>query len=461
MSVFTKRRATAAAAVSAAVVCIGGSAWASPGASTGPSSSDAPYLVRHVPGVQLTSLLTAGDRIGGYQMAGTPDGLGAFDNGDGTFTVLMNHEFGRTVSVARSHGNTGGAFVSRWVIDKLTLRVISGRDQITHLITSGSPNIDRLCSADLPALTAFYNPATGLGYHGRIFMNGEESAPSGRAFGNVVETGDSYELTALGTAGWENVVANPATGDRTVVVGQSDGGTQYVYVYAGDKQANGTPVEKAGLTNGTRKAIAVTGFPTESGAADFPSGPQPFTLSDSGTAFDRPEDGAWDPSNPNDYYFVTTASMSKHSRLWRASFVDASHPELGGTITKVLEGPADDTPSSVGPKMMDNLTINDRGQVLIQEDPGGNAYLAGIYQFDTATGAVRRIADHDPQRFTTGGSYFDTIDEESSGIIYAPFLGEGKYLLDDQNHTRVSDPAVFEKGQLLLLQVPPGQPVAP
>jgi hypothetical protein len=230
-------------------------------------------------------------------------------------------------------------------------------------------------------------------------------------------------------------------------------------VYAGTKQASGSPVDKAGLTNGVRKAVSVTGFPVENCAVDFPNTPQPFTLTDTGAAFDRPEDGAWDPSNPNDYYFVTTASMTKHSRLWKLSFADAATPELGGTITKVLEGPADDTPSSVGPKMMDNLTINNRGQVLIQEDPGGNPYLAGIYQFDIGSGAVRRIADHDPQRFTPGGPVFDTIDEESSGIIWTPFLGAGKYLLDDQNHTKLADQAIVEKGQLLLLNVPPGQPL--
>jgi hypothetical protein len=464
MSIFTKRRLAVVAAVSAAAVSAGtGPALAAAGGTTGPSSSDAPYLVRHVPGVTLTSLLSAGDSVGGYRMAGTPDGLGAFDNGDGTFTVLMNHEFVAAASVPRSHGNSGGSFVSRWVIDKTTLKVLSGRDQITKLILAsptGSKNLNRLCSADLPALSAFYNPATGLGYDGRIFMDGEESAPTGRAFGHVVSTGDSYELPALGLAGWENLLANPATGDRTVVVGQSDGGTQNVYVYTGTKQSTGTPVEKAGLTNGVRKAITVTGFPTESGAVDFPNTAQPFTLTDAGTAFDRPEDGAWDPSNPNDYYFVTTASMTKHSRLWRASFADVSHPELGGTITKVLEGPDDSTASSAGPKMMDNLTINNRGQVLIQEDPGNDAYLAGVYQFDIASGTARRIADHDPQRFTPGGAYFDTVDEESSGITWAPFLGAGKYLLDDQNHTPVADPAILEKGQLLLLTVPPGQPLS-
>ena len=54
----------------------------------------------------------------------------------------------------------------------------------------------------------------------------------------------------------------------------------------------------------------------------------------------------------------------------------------------------------------------------------------------------------------------ETNDEESSGIIPAPFLGAGKYLFDDQNHTKVADPAIVEKGQLLVVSVPPGQPVS-
>jgi hypothetical protein len=29
-------------------------------------------------------------------MHGIPDGLGAFDNANGTFTLLMNHELGNT-----------------------------------------------------------------------------------------------------------------------------------------------------------------------------------------------------------------------------------------------------------------------------------------------------------------------------------------------------------------------------
>ena len=459
MTVSTKRSALVAGACALAVLTLGSPASAAPGGSTGPSSGDAPYLVRQVPGVTLTSILTAGDTVNGYRMAGTPDGIGAFDNGDGTFTVLINHEFGPTAGVVRAHGGKG-AFVSHYVVDKATLQVVSGSDQIRQLLTTGSLNLSRLCSADLPAKSAFYNAATGLGYDGRVFMNGEESAPTGRAFGNVVESGVTYELPALGKAGWENVVANPATGDKTTLVGQSDGGTQNVYVYSGTKQGAGNPVELAGLTNGTTGSILVAGLPVEDGAQPVPDGPLNFTVTAPGTlgtAFDRPEDGSWDPTNPNVYYFVTTAAFGEHSRLWRVTFTDAANPQLGGTIEAVLEGPNTGTD---GPRMMDNITVNDSGQVIILEDVGNNAYLGGVYQFDPATGALARIAQHDPERFLPAGAVFDTIDEESSGVVPVPFLGEGKYLIDVQNHKPASQPGVVEKGQLLLMTVPPGRPVA-
>jgi hypothetical protein len=465
MKIFSRRRLSGAIAVGAAAataLSVAGVAAAAPGGATGPSSSDAPYLVRHVPGVTLTSVLTAGDSVGGYRMVGIPDGLGAYDNGDGTFTVLMNHEIPSTDGVVRAHGGKG-AFVSKWVIDKDTLQVRSGADLIrqVYLWSDGqyvqTPGVafNRFCSATLAEPSAFFNASTGKGYDGRIYTNGEESS-GGRAFGHVVATGDSYQLPDLGTAPWENIVANPATGDRTVVMGTADTGGGNVYVYAGVKKDAGNPVEKAGLTGGQRYSISVPALPVEDGAFPVPAEALPFTVSTgAGTGWDRPEDGAWDPTDPNVFYFATTASMTKHSRLWRLRFTDVTDPTAGGTVQLMVEGPAD---ASGGPKMMDNITVNDRGQVLIQEDTGNNPYLAGVYQLDPGSRTLRRIADHDPERFLPGGAYFDTIDEESSGIIPAPFLGAGMYLLDVQNHLKVTDPELVEKGQLVVMNVPPGQP---
>ena len=89
---------------------------------TGPSSSQTPYLSPTAPGWSATALLTVGDSIGGYQMAGIPDGLGAFSNGNGTMTLLANHEIGTVqgtstlLGTARAHGAAVG-FVSKWVIN--------------------------------------------------------------------------------------------------------------------------------------------------------------------------------------------------------------------------------------------------------------------------------------------------------------------------------------------------------
>src|SRR5262249_5838340 len=234
--------------------------------------SAVPYLTPTAKAVEFTPVLTTGDSVGGYRMAGIPDGLGAFDNGDGTFTVLMNHEHNNTEGVAHTHnaslGAAGkGAFVSKWVIDKSTLQVLSGGDLIQTLALDGSTslNLSRLCSADLPAVSAYFDPASGLGTTERIFMDGEE-VTGGRAFGHVVTgplAGTSYELPLLGRFAHENVLANPFAQVQTVVAGLDDttpsptNGGGRVYIYIGTKTAAGTPVDQAGPTNGTNVAIQV------------------------------------------------------------------------------------------------------------------------------------------------------------------------------------------------------------
>ena len=260
------RKKTAIALGALLAVGTTASAIAAPGAETGPSSSDSPYVLRSQPGIMTESILTVGDSVNNkpdgttpYRMVGIPDGLGAFDNGDGTFTVLMNHELRDTAGVTRAHG-AKGAFVSKWTIDKDDLTVLEGEDLIQQIATwnpgTSAYNdpatgilLGRLCSADLAPVSAFYNAASGLGYDGRIFTDGEEVGDEGRAFGHLLD-GTSYELPAVGKMSFENVVPNPATGDKTVVVSLDDSSPGQVYVYAGDKQTSGNPIEKAGLNNG-------------------------------------------------------------------------------------------------------------------------------------------------------------------------------------------------------------------
>ena len=96
-------------------------------------------MVPSQPGVATKSFLTVGDSVpkaggGTYRMVGLPDGLGAFDNGNGTFSLLSNHELGNTAGAVRDHG-AKGAFVSRWTVDKRSLRVRDGKDLIQEIAT--------------------------------------------------------------------------------------------------------------------------------------------------------------------------------------------------------------------------------------------------------------------------------------------------------------------------------------
>ena len=450
---------------------------------TADSSSQSPYVVPARKNVLTRSILTVGDAVNykadgvtPYRMVGIPDGLGAFDNDDATFTVLMNHELRETVGVVREHGFRG-AFISRWVVEKESLTALYGEDLIKTAyrwdVSAQSYKplaapFSRFCSGDLPAVTAFYNPGTGIGYNGGIYLCREESGAEGRAFAHFLD-GNSYELPALGKMSWENAVAHPTTGNKTVVVNTDDSTPGQVYVYVGTKSTSPDRVAAAGLSGGHLFGVRVQGVAAETDATAITSAP--FSLVALGnvtnttgavldstsrtqgvTDFNRPEDAAWDPTNPRDLYFVTTASFAGRSRLWRLRFNDPANPADGGIATVVINGA-----NPNGPKMMDNMTINKRGTIFLQEDPGAQDYLAKIWRYSIPTGALEVVAQHDPARFKPGAPHFLTRDEESSGIIpMDDILGEGWYLLDVQAHYP-HDAELVEGGQLLGLHFAPGQ----
>ncbi|RYD55501.1 MAG: choice-of-anchor D domain-containing protein [Sphingobacteriales bacterium] len=451
---------------------------------TGPSSSQSPYVVpvATATGTKITSILTVGDAINGYKFAGLPDGIGAYDNGNGTFTLLVNHEMGNTAGAVRAHGTTG-TFVSKWIINKADLKVLSGGDLIqrlnlwnpttstytTHYVSNpATSGLGRFCSGDLPAVSAFYNATTGLGTMERIMMNGEETGSEGRAFGHIAtgaNAGSSYELPNLGKSSWENYVACPKAMDKTVVIGMDDATPGEVYVYIGTKKNTGNDIEKAGLTGGKLYGVAVNSLLLETNGS-VPAANTAFTLVDLGdvsamtgaaiqtastnggvTKFLRPEDGAWDPSNPTDFYFLTTNGFGSPTRMWRLRFSNASDYAQGGTITAVLDG-------TEGAQMMDNMGIDNWGHILIQEDVGNQAHNGKTWQYTIANDAFKLIAEHDATRVITGGANFITQDEEASGIIDAQeILGAGWWLGVDQMHKGIGGELV-EPGQMFALYNP-------
>ena len=435
-------------------------------AATGPSSSETPYLTSTAPGWTATSVFTVGDAIGGYRMVGIPDGLGAFSNGDGTMTVVSNHELGNTVGIIRGHG-AKGAFVSKWVINiskpgYAAWEVISGGDLVTsaanQLMWNGSTwaqpgtpyAFSRLCSADLAGLSAFWDGTNG--YNGRIFMNGEETGDEGKALAWIVtgsDAGKVYELPHLGKFSWENAVArsnygvNPSATNlaQTVVAGTDDSTPGQVYLYIGTKNtADTTSIAKAGLTNGQLYGIKVT-----DGGANYANGA--VTLENAGgingtfqlaamytnatiagktganlqadsvtagvTQFARPEDSCW--YDHDTLLFNTTGATvggnAQSSKLYRLDFNSSAAAGIlttGGAISVLVDSANLTGTDGLVSQKFDNLTVGNDGLIYLQEDPGNVSYIAKHWVVNPNAGTQAQIEASAVQIFESDRGRFMT-----------------------------------------------------
>jgi hypothetical protein len=476
------------------------------GVFVGPNTVTNPYVLPIADGVDITSLLTvndAGSADNGYELVGIPDGIGTRVRSDGQLVVRVNHELTLDAGITRRHGQEG-AFVSEYLLDPATGQVVRGRDAINPRIryydyqtgsygpTPGAPagamsghtlQFQRFCSASMTAPGQFFNAETGRGTQAQFYFANEEIGPEGRAFA-VTVSGEAVQLPRLGLISWENTLAAPTTGDTTVVMGNDDANPGTVTAYVGRKNSNGSDaLSRAGLMNGRNLAIKLSKVTTDADyRATYDIGDVvPFSLQDiewrqSGAAqeaeglaegamqFNRVEDGAFDPNNPNDYYFLTTEGGEGSGEgggggLWRLSFNDVNNPRMGGALTLLLDGTEPITLNKP-----DNMTIDTHGNLLIQEDPGGVEALARILAYRMTDGALGTVAQFDPAQFMTGGANFLTIDEESSGIVDAEAIlgAPGAFLFDAQVHTAAGLPPgtgedtveeYVENGQLLRLDV--------
>ncbi len=512
--------ATMASALAATTVAGTASARSDDTNSMAPTTTVEPYLRPVAPGVSIRAHLTVDDLPAedGYRMVGIPDGLGAFHQGSRVVT-FMNHELTNTEGIVRAHGEKG-SFVARVVIDPVTGSVIRGRDLIqtvnyydypasTYSDTPVAPEgatyghtaaFSRFCSGFLSRRGTFFNGATQTGVRRQLYFANEESGDEGRAFA-VRKNGTATQLPRLGLFSWENTQVADATSNTTVVMGNEDSSAGQLRVYVGRKRPDGSVVDRAGLTDGrlfvvdaVNEAVATDagfrstygkGSPapvvfgageeidwTKSGAA------QNAEAAAKGLAFNRIEDGHFDPNNKNNYYFFTTEGGSTAPNpaepgvprdgggLWRLHFADVEHPERGGTLTLLLDG--SEAPYLNKP---DNMTIDDESNLLIQEDPGGNDHVARILAYNIETGARGVVARFDPGLFgvsNPSGTTPDeravlTTDEESSGIISTDNLfGDDTYLFDAQVHTAKGLPPgtgpgtveeYVQRGQLLSMEV--------
>ncbi len=457
-----------------------------------------PYLRPVVPEARFWTIATAGQEIpatGGaegavFRIVGVPDGMGVhrLEGGaeKGKLVLLVNHELHKTDG-GRAGPLPAGARVSELILgyrrlgEESRVEVISGRYAIERLWIGEVPaRLDPVPSG-LASLCSACLAAESVGFDRPIFLTGEESVGSatmdgrgGQAF--AVFGGDAYALARIGRASWENIVAVPFTGEKTVIFpledGPSDGDGLHsqLYMYVGDKNRSASdPLARNGLNNGKTYVFAATDTSLASEATfkvkgrtisgrwsevawdpnqtdfDFDAASRKAGAS----AFIRIEDGSADPVTPGSFYFVTTGTpetVNPLGRLYHLQF-DPSNPTGPASLTLVLDG-------SEGIVSPDNIDINRHGELMLLEDPGYNLASdlgltrdSSIWVYNLRSAKLERIAEIDREAARAhalaadpGNSSRVSSDTpggwEASGIIDAEaWLGRGSWILDVQAHS--------------------------
>jgi len=423
-----------------------------------------PYVVAIDPStLQITPILTTGETVGDYQMAGVPDGLGAYKDGSDV-VLFMNHEL-TTVEDA----NISGARVSRLVLDASTGAVKSG-----EYIYDGTEGFERFCSA--------YMAGPWDGFDKPTFLTGEETTGSPKGGLSVAidgATGQPTELPWLGHIDHENEVAIPGFTGKTVIVTTDDnskGSEVYLYVadspadvLAGKGQLYVFKADNAAGTADIKKGTELTGTFVPIDQADNTDGDALQAAADSAGAFKfvRTEDVTYDRTNTTTIYFTDTGDdqdpnlaadgtpLTKNGRLY-AMTLDPADPTKASGFKVLLDGDQGD--DILNP---DNIDAN-KTTIMLQEDRNDynrheNSDDTGrILAYDIASGKVTPIAKVDQ---SDGAGLVDPGDEagswESSGIInVSDIYGEGAWLVDVQAHT-IKVPQFGkedEGGQLLLIR---------
>jgi len=448
------RRLTALAGVAGALaLMVAGSA--NPANDPGFKTAKPPYLVPMASGAAVDPIISAGDIVGGYQMTGIPDGLGAFKDGSDTLQVMMNHELGRSFPAVPPGVD---ARISKLTLNRKTHGVLGAQ----YLFT-GQEFFERFCSATLETIQ-------GTPY----YLTGEEAIPVGHDGSSIVmnaETGDWTETPQFGHFEHENVV--PVTGfEKFMLVSTEDnfrvGVPSYLFAYIADSwedAVSGDPahgslyvwraLDPADTAFGMAKGDTVPGeFVPISQAENTDD----VALKAAATArgafrFARLEDSAVAFQRSGRLFFSDTGKAGEatvNGRVYRLD-IDPSDPTKA-SVTLALDSTVDDMANP------DNLGTSPRS-LMIQEDrenPNRTQY-GRILRYDLNDGSLTPVARVN----TTVGQ---PGQWESSGIIWAGnLLGGGWWLADVQAHTLtapqpgpslVPDSSVGEDGQLDALFVP-------
>jgi hypothetical protein len=338
------------------------------------------------------------------------------------------------------------------------------------------------------------------GFDRYIYLTNEEEGTPASTFDTkgglavAIVDGNLHTLPKLGRFAWENTLVQPNHGTRTVIMGMEDGPNaldagvenSQVYMYVGtkDRRAGTSVLRRNGLDNG-QLYVLVPADPAQASEASFTSGTievewalipnageldegQLEAASDAAGAFRfaRPEDGAFNNRNRNEFLFVTTGGAAGANVLGRLYSLRL-HPgnvTKGGTLTVVYNADAVIAAGGDTAISPDNIDVSD-DYLMINEDGTAESRPVmaarqrdgSVWRFDIGRRGVDvssglRVAELDPpgrDGVAVGAGVWET-----SGIIDGEGLfGDGSWIFDVQAHAPTAAPApgTVEDGQLLLM----------
>lgn len=473
------------------------------GSFPGVVTSIKPYVVPVSPLYAFQPLLSAGDRVPRtsnpdeqFQMVGIPDGMGLYQAPGDSYVLYMNHELGNTVLSEPIVGQplNRGAIVSTLTLDGEGRVTTADRAYATVWdenalvgpaadVNNTTPGFARFCSGSLS-----YKDA---GFDRPIYLAGEESGGAGTFDGLgglaiAIFDNELHTLPKFGRFPWENTLAQPKKGNgtKTVLMGMEDGPAStdnqlYMYVGKKERKTGSTPMRRNGLDNGLMYAF-VSDTPGMTNEIEFTSGsieghfevianPEDLTdvqleaASDALGAFGfiRTEDGAFDPKNPDIFYFVTTGSATGNQlgRMYKMT-LDSADPTGHAVIELIYNADVLAAQGIDSPISPDNIGVSTK-YVMINEDgttPSRTRMEAvgregSIWRMDRSDQSMTRIAELNPPGR-------DAIDVpvsgtwETTGIVEIPGLGKDTWLVNVQAHSPTAAPAAntVEDGQLLLMR---------
>jgi secreted PhoX family phosphatase len=313
---------------------------------------------------------------------------------------------------------------------------------------------------------------------------------------------EAHALPKLGRFSKENTLVQPNSGIRTVIFSLEDGPATldnqlYMYVGTKDRSPGASALARNGLDNGKLYVFrsldpdrnsertfvrgSVSGEWIEIPGAENMTESQLEAASDAVNAmtFVRPEDGAYNPNNRNEFFFDTTGSSSgadngvnELGRLYslRLNSVDPLRPATLRIVYNADTVVAAGGDIAISPDNLDAssryLMINEDGTTESRAVMSAKGRDGSIWRFDLVRNAGRgigvevtsatRVVQLDPpgrDGIAVGPGVWET-----SGIIdAASMFGPNTWLSDVQAHSPTSAPSAgtVEDGQLFLMRSAP------